>query len=119
MGAELLDLSGVIITVRLTGTLTLPELTAVQKQAAEVIRTKGKVRFLVICENFLGWERGGDWGDISFQMENDEYIEKIAIVGEQKWEELALVFAGKGLRPVAIEYFRLGEHAKARAWIEA
>jgi hypothetical protein len=36
------------------------------------------------------------------QERNDPYIEKMAIVGDKRWEDLALMFAAKGLGPFPI-----------------
>ena len=71
--------------------LAQPELAALQQSAAGIIRQQGHVRMLIIAEDFQGWQKGDDWDDVSF-MENDPYIRKMAIVGEKKWEELALLF---------------------------
>jgi hypothetical protein len=119
MSAEIIDNTGGIVTAKITGKLTHPELVALQKSATDILRQRGKARLLVVAENFQGWEKGGDWGDLSFQMENDTHIEKMAIVGEKKWEDLALVFAAKGLRKFPIEYFQPADLAKARAWLTA
>ena len=81
------------------------------------MKEHGKVRILVVAENFEGWQRGGNWGDISFQLEHDAEIERMAIVGDRKWEDLTLVFAAKGLRKFPIEYFEPGELSRARAWL--
>jgi len=51
------------------------------------------------------------------QKQHDPYIEKIAIVGTRQWEELALVFVGKGIRQVAIESFQPADLVPARAWL--
>jgi hypothetical protein len=117
VSAEIVNAADGILTVKITGRLTQPELAAAQKAAAEVLQQQGKGRVLVITENFQGWERGGDWGDQSFQLEHDAHIEKMAIVGDKKWEDLALVFASKGLRSFAIEYFPPAHLAQARAWL--
>jgi len=117
VGLEIVDVSEGSLTVRVTGTLKKSELDRAQASAREIIRRHGKVRFLVIAEDFRGWDREGDWGDVSFQMEYDEYIERIAIVGEKQWEDLALAFAGKGVRPAVIEYFLPSDLATARAWV--
>jgi hypothetical protein len=50
--------------------------------SVETIRKRGKVRLLVIATDFLGWERGGDWSDVSFPTKHDPHIERIAIVGD-------------------------------------
>lgn len=117
MGVEIVDSSQGLLTVRVTGTLTKPEQDRMYEAAIEIIQRDGKVRFLVIAEDFQGWDEASDWGDISFQMKYDRHIEKIAIVGEEEWRDLAIAFVGKGFRPVAIEYFLPSEFARARAWV--
>jgi hypothetical protein len=73
----------------------------------------------LLVENFAGIDKAGNWGDVSFQARNDPFIEKIAIVGEKKWEDVTLLFSGKGIRRVPIEYFPPADLAKARAWLKA
>lgn len=117
MSAEIVDVAGNVLTIRITGKLAQPELARLQQSATETIRRQGKVRILVVAENFLGWEKGGNWEDDSFQAENDRYIEKMAVVGERKWEDLATIFVAKGLRAFPIEYFQPGDLPRARAWL--
>jgi len=117
MSAEIIDIANRVITARITGKLTQPELALLQKAAGELIKQHGKVRILVVTESFEGWQRGGSWGDLSFQLEHDAEIERMAIVGDRKWEDLTLVFAAKGLRKFPIEYFEPGELSRARAWL--
>ena len=69
-----------------------------------------------VSENFAGWERGAAWNDFSFS-DSDSGIERMAIVGERKWEDMALLFTAKGLRPFPIEYFEPASMAAARDWI--
>ena len=76
------------------------------------------MRILILTQNFQGWGAGGeDWGDLSFQDEHDPLIEKLAIVGEDRWEDLALMFVSKGLRRFPVEYFQPTELTRARAWL--
>jgi hypothetical protein len=103
--------------VRITGRLTQEELAQAQQAVASFLRARGKGRLMVLAIGFEGWESGGTWEDPSFQEENDRRIERMAIVGEQRWEDLALAFVGKGLRPFPIEYFGPAELDKARAWL--
>jgi hypothetical protein len=119
MGAEIIDVSDRILTWRVTGLLKHSEFSAAQKQAADLIQQQGKVRFLVLIENFIGTDQAGDWGDISFQVHNDKFIEKIAIVGDRKWEDLVSLFTGRGVRRVPIEYFPPCDLAKAKTWLAA
>ena len=117
MSYQILDNSDGIVTVRLSGTLKYAEYAEGQKRLGEIIRQQGKMRGLILLENYLGNEKEGDWGDVSFQAEYDPYIEKMAIVGDRKWEAATLMFTGKGVRRVPIEYFEPGDLAKAKAWL--
>jgi stage II sporulation SpoAA-like protein len=119
MSAEITSNTGGIVTAKIAGKLSHSELVALQKSIVDIISRQGNVRFLVIAEGFQGWEKHGDWEDLSFQMENDPHIEKMAIVGEKKWEDLALVFVAKGFRKFPIEYFQPADLAKARSWLLA
>jgi hypothetical protein len=117
VSVEIIEHAGSTLTARVSGKLTQPELAALQDAAGDILKKHGKTRLLILTDNFEGWERGGDWGDLSFSIEHDKHIEKMAIVGETKWEDLALLFTSKGLRPFPIEYFVPGDIAKARAWL--
>lgn len=103
--------------MKVTGRMSHDELVVAQQTAADILRVHGGSRVLLVAEDFQGWERGGDWGDLSGQMELDAFAQRIAIVGDRKWKDLALLFAGKGIRHVAIEYFLPPEVEKARAWL--
>lgn len=119
MSAELVEACDGLVMVRFSGKLKVAELQAVQKAAGDAISRNGKVRVLCLAEDFDGWEKSEDWGDVSFQAEYDPFIEKIAIVGDRKWEELALLFTSKGIRRVPIEYFAPRELGKAYQWLGA
>lgn len=120
MSAKIVDAAQGLLTISITGTLTHAELAEVQKKAAELFRREGRMRILILTEDFHGWGDGGDeWGDLAFQSANDQFIAKLAIVGDGEWEDLALMFVSKGLRRFPVEYFQTAELAKARAWLAA
>jgi hypothetical protein len=119
MGTQVSGVSEGILTMTVSGKLTQTELTQAQQSLADIIRAQGKVRILVLAGDFAGWESGGEWNDFSFQEEFDPCIEKMAIVGDTRWEDLALIFVAKGLRSFPIEYFALSELSSAQAWLEA
>ncbi len=118
MSAKIVDTARGVLTIKITGKLAQSELAEVQKKAGEILRKSGKMSILILTENFQGWGAGGEeWGDLSFQDQHDPLIAKLAIVGEEKWEDLALIFVSKGLRRFPVEYFQPAELAKARAWL--
>jgi hypothetical protein len=119
MGMSIDSLSDGILTVHVSGKLTPAEWQA--GLAAAVDRIGGspdKVSVLVMTDQFAGWTRG-DWDVSPSQPEFDRHVRRLAIVGAQKWEDLALLFAGKGVRRISIEYFVPSEIEAARRWLSA
>jgi stage II sporulation SpoAA-like protein len=104
-----------LLVVRIQGVLRRAELDESQRAAAKIISEAGRVSALILLDGFKGWERTGKWGDLKFLMEHDSDIEKIAIVGAERWREEVLMFAGAGLRQSPVRYFN--DSAGARAWL--
>lgn len=120
VSAEVVDTREGIVTVRLAGALTASDLAQMQRAVAEVIRAQGSVHILLLLTGqFAGWLQGESWDDLSFQMEFDPAVAKMAIVGEPRWKTAALTFTGKGLRAFPIEYFGPDSVEEARTWLKA
>ena len=117
MSASIESAANGLITIRITGKLLQPEWVNLQTQSGKYIEQHGAVRILILTEKFQGWERGGDWGDLSFQAKYGKCITRMAIVGEQRWEDLTLMFTAKGFRPFPIEFFGAAEVGRAQAWL--
>ncbi len=120
MSAELVDVSGQVLTIKVSGLLTQPQLAASQWAAGEAIdKLGGKARLLIVIEDFQGVAKEGDWGDMTFQMQYDDAIERIAIVCDPKWRDAAFMFTGEGIRRINIRHFTPAELEPARAWAGA
>ena len=117
MAIDVLDEAGDVITLKLHGTMKKAEHDKLLADTGVGIGRVGKIKLLVILEDFQGWERGVDWSDISFQVEHGDEIEKMAIVGDEKWKDLMFAFVGKPFRSTAIEYFASSRLEQARAWL--
>jgi hypothetical protein len=117
VAAEIVEIVDGIVTIAVRDKLAQSELLAAQQAIAGIIREQGKIRILVRAEQFAVWERGEEWNDFSFQAEHDDDIEKMAIVGDEKWKKLTLVFTAKGLRKFPIRYFLTEEIEKAHGWL--
>jgi hypothetical protein len=117
MPASIQHESGNLFRVRISGVLRQAELKDVQAVAAQEIVRVGKIKLLFVLDAFEGWERDADWGDLAFYAAHDKDIEKIAIVGEEKWRDHGLAFAGAGIRKAAVQFFPPAESARARAWL--
>ncbi|NQY25675.1 MAG: STAS/SEC14 domain-containing protein [Piscirickettsiaceae bacterium] len=106
-----------LVIFNVSGRLTKPELDACQAEAEPTIQ-QGQAKILNIVTNFAGWDdNSGDWGDLSFGERNDQYIQKMATVGDEKWRDQADMFTLKVLRKFPIKYFIEGQEELARAWL--
>lgn len=118
MSIQILDDIDRILTVEITGTLGEVELSDVQKGISEILKGWGGGALLVLTEGFEGWE-AGKWDNAAFQQEADPLIRKMAVVGEGRWQEQALMFVGGATRPFPIRYFSSGKMLEARGWLTA
>ena len=119
MPVEIIDASRKLVQVKIRGVLTKADHERIMQAAKEAIAREGKIRALIILEGFEGWARHEDWGDVSFMMEEGQQIEKMAIVGDEKWRDDALAFTAKGFRPTAIEFFPSSRLNEAHTWVSS
>lgn len=116
MSAKITGTADGIITIDITGKISPEQLGSTQQLVLDSLRVMGSGSLLCVCDNFQGWT-DGDWSDLSFQEQADPLIRKMAVVGEQQWEGLAMAFTAKGVRPFPIGFFETGRLEEARAWL--
>jgi hypothetical protein len=109
---------GKIIEVALTGKLTKEAYEEFVPLTEERIKQYGKIRMLVILHDFHGWNAGALWEDIKFDVKHFNDIERLAIVGETKWEKGMTIFC-RPFTTAKIKYFDQSEIDAARQWIHA
>lgn len=98
--------------------MTVADQKALEAVAKKLIDDGQKIRVVVTLTDFHGWELNDGWGDdLDFSFEYGDKIEVIAIVGEEKWRQQALLFVGKGFRRTRIEYFSPAALKSAEDWI--
>ncbi len=107
-----------LFVISVQGIFTFEDLKEVEKKAREQFDRNQKTKLLVLAEEFSGWGKEGDWGDLTFMHENDPYIEKIAVVSTEKWKDEFLMFLGAGRRPAQVKFFFDDEVEDARDWLE-
>ena len=107
-----------LFAVSVEGILTFNDLKEIQNNVSTAIDRNRKIKVLLLAENFSGWAKEGDWGNLDFLLEHDPYIQKIAVVTSEKWKDWILAFLGAGIRKASVEFFLTGEEEKARAWLK-
>jgi SpoIIAA-like len=117
MPVEIIDAAGKLLQIRIRGMLKKADYDRIIQIAKQSIAREGKIRALAILDGFEGWQRHEDWGDVSFMNQQGQRIEKMAIVGDEKWKDEAFAFAAKGFRPTVIEFFPASRINEARMWL--
>jgi hypothetical protein len=117
MSADIISHVDGIVTVKITGLFTYSEQLALQKATINLVSEENKLSVLTLYEDFEGWSHDEGWGDVSFQEKSDPLINKMAVVGEEKWRDLILMSLGDGFRGFPIAYFHPDELDNARIWL--
>ncbi len=113
--------TGRVFRIEMRGILRKADLDRCQSQLAGEMSRQAPVRLLFILDAFEGWEPGDNWSDLTFYATYGDCIERIAIVGDERWRSEALMFAGADLRRAPVEYFEgsSSDDGAARAWLTA
>lgn len=101
----------------ISGVLQERDFTGMQRELSADLDGVRKIRLLVVLTAFQGWETGATWRDLAFYVRHGNEIERIAIVGEDRWRAEALMFAAADLRDAPVAYFDAVQAAQARAWL--
>jgi hypothetical protein len=109
------------ITYRLdiSGVLRRADFRQCEAELANELERVGSARLLCVLNAFEGWEQHEDWNDLAFYVKHGDAIERIAIVGDERWHDLMMMFASADLRKAAVEFFPESDVARARAWLSA
>ena len=116
-GLELVS-AGKLLHVKVTGKLTKEAYEAFAPVVDEQIGEHGKIRILFEMHDFHGWTAGALWEDVKFDFKHWKDIERLAIVGESKWEAGMAVFC-KPFTTANIQYFDAAKIDEAKTWIES
>ena len=110
------EAEGKILVVNLGGQLTKEDYAQFTPAVEQAIKSSGKLRMLVKLHNFHGWTLGAVWEDIKFDIHHFADIERLALVGDKKWEAGMAVFC-KPFTRAAIRYFDISKTEEAAEWI--
>jgi hypothetical protein len=118
MSSEITEiLDGKVIEVTVSGKLTKDSYETFVPTTEEAIRKHGKIRILFIMHDFHGWDLGAMWEDFKFDLKHFSHIERLAIVGETKWEKGMSLFC-RPFTTASIKYFDQADLEQAREWVQ-
>ena len=104
--------------VKVAGKLTKGDYETFAPAVDQQIQEQGKVRILFEMHDFHGWTAGALWEDLKFDFKHWKDIERLAIVGESKWEAGMAVFC-KPFTAAKIQYFDVAKLDEAKLWIKS
>ncbi len=110
------ELGGKILAVNVSGKLTKEDYKQFIPEVERLIKEHGKIRMLVRMQDFHGWTMGAVWEDIKFDVKHFTHIERLALVGDKKWEAGMAVFC-KPFTMASVRYFDVSKSDEAVAWI--
>ena len=108
---------GKYLVVELNGKLTAQDYEHFGGEIDGRIKEHGKLRVLVTMHDFHGWKLSALWEDIKFDAKHFADIERLALVGERKWEAGMAAFC-KPFTTAKVRYFDAAQSDDAVAWLQ-
>lgn len=107
-----------LVIVRGSGVLTRTDADAAKKEIVEIIKVYGRINILISIEaGFSNLDQFANWDDDHDDEYIQQHIKRMAIVGDLRWRDSALLFFLNGLLPFKMEFFKADQEAFARAWL--
>jgi hypothetical protein len=108
---------GKVVVVHVSGKLVKADYEHFVPEIERLIRQHRKLRMLFDMTDFHGWEASAAWEDFKFGIEHFADIERLAMVGETKWQHGMATFC-KPFTKAKIRYFGRADAVMARKWLE-
>lgn len=108
---------GKILIVHVTGKLVKADYETFVPEFNRLIGEHGKLRVLFDMADFHGWDTSAAWQDLKFGVTHFADIERLAMVGETKWQHGLATFS-KPFTMAKVRYFDQIDAGIARTWIE-
>lgn len=108
---------GKLLEIQLSGKIIREDYDLFVPKVEKLVKEYGKIRMLVELHDFHGWTAGALWEDIKFDANHFSDIERLAIVGETKWEHGMAIFC-KPFTTASIRYFDREAINEARIWLK-
>src|ERR1035441_5055698 len=107
---------GKVLEIQLTGKLAKEDYEQLVPAVERLVKEHGRIRILVEMRDFHGWTAGALWEDIKFDAKHFKDIDRVAMVGETKWQQGMAVFC-KPFTIAKIRYFdRSEERRVGKEW---
>jgi len=107
-----------LAVIRTHGTLLRAEVDATKHLVHDHMQAHGKQHVLVLIEDgFTNLEAFVSWDDIEVDHFIQKNIVRLAVVGDLRWRDSALLYLFNSMVPFQIEYFPAAHNVLADAWL--
>ena len=107
---------GNIVTLKFKGKVSKADYDEFVPLIENLMKGDAKIRLLVELHDFEGWTAGAMREDTKFAARHFNDIERLAIVGEARWERGMVAFI-KPFTMATVKYFDMQDANRARQWI--
>ena len=107
---------GKILVVHVTGKLVSADYGPFVSEFERLLRLHGKPRVLFDMTGLDGWDAGAAWEDLKFDVKHFGDIERLAMVGDKKWQHGMAAFF-RPFTKATTRYFDQLDAAGARHWL--
>ncbi len=107
---------GKILEIQASGRLSEEDYKQFLPEVERLIKKHGKISILFEMSEFHGWEAAALWEDIKFDCRHFADIDRLAMIGEKRWQEWMARFC-RPFTTAKIRYFEHSDSDKARLWV--
>jgi hypothetical protein len=107
---------GKIVTLKFKKTLSKEDYADFGPKIEGLMADGSKLRLVVELHDFEGWTAGALWEDTKFATKHFHDIERLAVVGDARWEKGVTVFV-KPFTMAEVRYFGMQDLHKAHQWV--
>jgi len=117
MSFELIKQQEQEIWIKISGQASVENYEKTQSLILSTLESYQDIRILIILDDFKGWSKEAKWERILFMQDHEDKVQKIAIVGDEKWKDEVFMFSGKPFRKTEIEFFPENQLDQAKQWL--
>lgn len=108
---------GNILGLGVSGKLTEEDYQGLIPQVEGILKEHGSIRMLIVFEDLKGITAKAAWMDLKFDMKHHKQYERLAVVGENRLEEVIAWFS-KPFVKGEVKYFDRDQVEQAWEWIK-
>ncbi|MGA8489999.1 MAG: STAS/SEC14 domain-containing protein [Terriglobales bacterium] len=107
---------GNVLLLHISGKLVKADYNQFVPEFERLLRQHGKLRVFFDMSDFHGWEGSAVWEDVKFDIKHFADIERLAMVGDKKWQHGMATFF-RPFTKAKTRYFDRADAAEARKWL--